>query len=58
MSRFKDMPAPTCGKCQQRMVWVSEQDVKNVPMQVFHCEACEKYAASLPPPHIRAATGL
>jgi hypothetical protein len=30
------------------MTWVSEQIVDNKPMQVFHCENCDKYAAALP----------
>jgi hypothetical protein len=30
------------------MTWVSEQVVDNKPMQVFHCDTCEKYAAAAP----------
>ena len=48
MTTFKDMPSPICGKCQQRMTWVSEQIVDSKPMQVFHCETCDKLAAALP----------
>jgi protein-arginine kinase activator protein McsA len=42
------MRGPTCGKCQQAMTWVAEQIVDTKPMQVFHCENCDKYAAALP----------
>lgn len=27
------------------MVWSSEQVVSKMPVQVFHCAACDKYAA-------------
>jgi hypothetical protein len=39
---------PVCGKCKKRMTWVSEQIVDAKPMQVFHCETRDKYAATLP----------
>jgi hypothetical protein len=45
---FQNIPGPICGKCQERMTWVAEHIVDSKPMQVFHCEACDKYAAALP----------
>lgn len=54
-----DTLSPTCGKCQNRMVWVSEQEADDILMQVFHCETCDRYAATSPDnPAKGAATGL
>jgi uncharacterized protein YlaI len=30
------------------MVWVGDKVIRNKPLQIFHCETCDKYAASLP----------
>jgi hypothetical protein len=45
---YQNMIGPICGKCQDRMTWVAEHIVSSKPMQVFHCQACDKYAAALP----------
>lgn len=46
MTVFKVTPGPVCGKCEQQMLWVAEHIVKKEPMQVFHCETCDRYAAA------------
>lgn len=40
-----DTRSPACIRCTQPMVWASEQIVSTKPVQVFHCEPCDKYAA-------------
>jgi protein-arginine kinase activator protein McsA len=47
MIMLKTITGPICNKCQEHMAWVSEQIVGNIPIQVFHCETCDKYAAEL-----------
>lgn len=37
--------SPACLKCNHLMVWSSEQTVNKQPVQVFHCAACDQYAA-------------
>lgn len=34
-----------CIRCNQLMVWASEVIVAKVPVNVFHCVICDKYAA-------------
>lgn len=46
MSASKNFQTPMCSKCQEPMLWVSEQIVLEKAVQVFHCETCDKYAAA------------
>lgn len=39
-------PSPVCNRCNQFMVWAAEVIVAKVPVQVFHCVSCDKYAAA------------
>jgi hypothetical protein len=41
--------APLCTKCNEAMVWKSEQIVDRDHMQVFQCETCAKLEAVLLP---------
>ena len=43
----RKVATPTCSKCQQLMVWRAEEIVNSRPVQVFHCEICDKYSAEL-----------
>jgi RNase P subunit RPR2 len=40
---------PSCSKCEQPMVWYSDQEVQtrneHALMQVFKCEACKRLKA-------------
>jgi hypothetical protein len=46
MISYQNIPGPICNKCEQCMRWASEQIVDLSPVQVFHCETCDKYAAA------------
>jgi hypothetical protein len=48
MASFKKTPTPVCGKCQQPMSWISERVVDSRPIQIFHCEDCDRYEAVSP----------
>jgi hypothetical protein len=43
------------------MVWINEQIVDGKPIEIFHCEACDKLAAALAPANghkTKVAAGL
>jgi hypothetical protein len=46
MKKSSEIPGPLCSKCEQPMEWLSVQLVGTQPMNVFHCEACERFAAA------------
>jgi protein-arginine kinase activator protein McsA len=61
MTQIQDIPGPICGRCQQHMVWINEQIVDGKPIEIFHCEACDKLAAALAPANghkTKVAAGL
>ena len=37
---------PICKKCAKPMTWVAEHFVESDPVEVFHCESCDRYAAA------------
>lgn len=37
--------SPVCLKCNHLMVWSCEKIVNKQPVEVFHCAACDQYAA-------------
>jgi hypothetical protein len=49
MLNHRKIIAPTCTKCDEAMVWKSEQTVDRNLMQVFQCKTCEKMEAVLLP---------
>jgi hypothetical protein len=49
MLNYRKIVAPLCKKCDEAMVWKSEQIVDGKQMQVFQCVTCEKLEAVLLP---------
>lgn len=46
MSKASNIVGPECGKCQTLMEWHSVVLVNDIPVNVFHCSACDKFAAA------------
>jgi len=36
---------PECSKCGKPMPWVAVELVDKKPINVFHCDSCDKFAA-------------
>lgn len=46
MSQASNIVGPECGKCQTLMEWHSIALVDCIPVNVFHCRACNKFATA------------
>jgi hypothetical protein len=46
MKKLPEIAGPECSSCRKPMEWLSVELVGTKPMNVFHCEACEKFAAA------------
>jgi hypothetical protein len=46
MKKSPEIAGPECSRCQKPMEWLSVQFVGAQPVNVFHCETCEKFAAA------------
>jgi hypothetical protein len=49
MQKSPKIQGPECSKCEQPMAWHSVQLAGKRSMNVFHCESCDKFAATAVP---------